>query len=261
MNDIVYVGRHALMHSVQRHTHDTWELVYCTWGTGTFVFDNERIEYQVGDTVVIPPSVPHANGSEQGFRNIHINMASPTLNIKKPAKIQDETHHFLLDAFTAAFFYYGSDRQERTAMLATYGDLIVCYLSAYQTELRRSAVVEEIANDIISNFTDSDYKLDAYLHSLPFSSDYLRKLFQKEMGLTPHQYLNDKRLKLAAETLTASGTAGVSVADVARMCGFRDPLYFSRMFKMKFGVSPSYYPADGAARRDAAVFRDRAPDA
>ena len=34
---------------------------------------------------------------------------------------------------------------------------------------------------------------------------------------------------------------GVSVTDVARMCGFREPLYFSRMFKKKYGVAPSFY--------------------
>ena len=81
-------------------------------------------------------------------------------------------------------------------------------------------------------------KLEDYLASLPGSVDYLRKLFQKEFGVTPHQYLNNKRLQIAAETLV---NCSDTIADIAVMCGFRDPLYFSRMFKKKYGVSPSHY--------------------
>ena len=31
----------------------------------------------------------------------------------------------------------------------------------------------------------------------------------------------------------------------AHLCGFREPLYFSRMFKKKYGLSPSFYYAAG----------------
>ena len=42
-------------------------------------------------------------------------------------------------------------------------------------------VVREIEQQIIANYTDSAYELDRFLRSLPFSYDYLRKLFQKEI--------------------------------------------------------------------------------
>ena len=105
----------------------------------------------------------------------------------------------------------------------------------------RSAVVEKIEHGIISNYADCDYELDTFLRSLPFSYDYLRKLFQKELGVTPHKYLIDKRLQFAAEILVSIDNSSNSIADIAMMCGFRDPLYFSKMFKKKYGVAPSYY--------------------
>ena len=102
-------------------------------------------------------------------------------------------------------------------------------------------MVEDIERDILEHFDDSGYELDEYLRSLPFNYDYLRKLFQKEMLVTPHQYLNNKRLQVAAEALVGAEMTGISVTDVARMCCFREPLYFSRMFKKKYGVAPSFY--------------------
>ena len=241
MNDITYVGRHSLVHTVSRHAHESWEFIYCTYGSGTFVFDFGEVPYAQGDIVVIPPMVPHSNNSMQGFRNIHINMTSPMLTLQSPTVIADDSNHFILDAFVAAFYHFYSSRTERTALLSSYGNLICCYLSAYQTVRQRPGVVEEIAHSIISNYSDCDYELDAYLHSLPFSYDYLRKLFQKEMGVTPHKFLNDKRLQIAAEALINSESNGSTVADIGLMCGFRDPLYFSKMFKKKYGVAPTFY--------------------
>lgn len=249
MNDIVYAGRHALMRSVQRHAHESWEFIYCTYGSGTFFFDGACLPYQKGDVVVIPPMVPHSNASEEGFRNIHINMSKPQLTIKEPALIQDDSNHFLLDAFSAALYHYHSDIPERTALLAAYGSLITCYLTVYQTGRRRSQTVETIEQHIISHYADSGYELDTFLHSLPFNYDYVRKLFQKEMQVTPHQYLTDRRLQAAAEMLVNAGDNAVSMADVAQACGFREPLYFSRMFKKKYGIAPSFY---AQSRREAA---------
>ena len=221
MNEIVYAGRHALMHTVQRHAHESWEFVYCTWGEGTFRFDDGNLSYQVGDTVAIPPMIPHANASEHGFHNIHINMRQPVLSLKEPVVIRDDSNHFLLNAFEAVLYHFHTSQPERSTLLTAYGSLISCYLSSYYQERRQSDVVREIERHIIANYTDSSYELDAFLRSLPFSYDYLRKLFQKEIGVTPHQYLQDKRLQVAAELLVSQASGKGSVAEIARMCGFR----------------------------------------
>ncbi|MBR0407571.1 MAG: AraC family transcriptional regulator [Clostridia bacterium] len=241
MNEIIYAGRHEMMLAVNRHAHESWEFVYCTEGSGAFSFDDRELTYRKGDVVIIPPLLPHANASESGFENIHLNISLPTFSAMEPIIIQDDGNHFLLDAFRAALFHYQCSRPEKAIFLSAYGNLICCYLAAYHQERRRSPVVEEIERDILEHFDEPDYELDEYLRSLPFNYDYLRKLFQKEMLITPHQYLNNKRLQVAAEALVAAELTSVSVADVARMCGFREPLYFSRMFKKKYGVAPSFY--------------------
>ena len=58
--------------------------------------------------------------------------------------------------------------------------------------------------------------------------------------MTPHKFLTDRRLQTAASMLRSQYNDG-NVTEVARQCGFREPLYFSRMFKKRYGVSPSFY--------------------
>lgn len=241
MNNIIYAGKHLLTISVNRHAHSSWELVYCTSGSGRFLFDDFEIPYSKGDAVVIPPFMPHSNSSKEGFTNLHINMSDTAFNFKEPVVIHDDSNQFMFQAFNAAFFHFCSSSDQRRLLLPPCGDMICGYVMAYHNAQPLSKVVEEIESNIIENYPNCNYELDKYLQAFPFSYDYLRKLFKREIGVTPHKYLNDKRLQTAADMLTYGYGDSNNIAEISQLCGFREPLYFSRMFKKKYGVAPSYY--------------------
>lgn len=253
MNQIIYVGRHALTLTVSPHNHSSWELIYCTSGGGELIFADRTLRYGMGDIAVIPPFLPHSNRSADGFTNIYLNLADSTLTGTEPRIIPADQNGFLLGAFTAAFYYYSGALEGRTLVLPIYGQLIAALLSTRRPEQERSEVVRKIEDSILQNYPDCAYDLNACLHSLPFNSEYVKKLFKKETGLTPLQYLTDKRLESAANIL-AINRGRRSISETAHLCGFNEPLYFSRLFKKKFGVSPrDYVPEDPA-------FQDNGPD-
>ena len=243
MNDIIYVGRHALTLRVADHAHESCELIYCTSGSGELNFENLTLRYVKDSVVVIPPMVSHSNRSETGFTNIHINLADTTLNYKEPVVISCGSNEYLRQAFEAAFYYYSNNGAGRTSVLPVYGQLIASTIQMLSSDIVYSEVVQQIINNILNNYPDADYDLNAYLQSLPFSFEYLKKLFKNEIGMTPRQYLTDKRLENAANNLALSG-CGSSISQIARQSGFQEPLYFSRLFKKKYGVSPKNYTPD-----------------
>ena len=243
MNEIVYVSMHKLTTNVTRHMHTTWELIYYTSGEGVMIFDDITIPYKEGDIIVVPPNHIHTNHSEHGFTNYFLNLNDSNMNYKAPFKIQDDKNHYILNAFKAAYYHY-NENENRDILMIAYGHLLVGYIRTYQKSPVHSDIVEIIRANIVQNFSDSNYELDKFLRSLPFSYDYLRKLFKKEMGITPHQYLCDRRLATAAEWLSTAYNDSSNIADVARVCGFNEPLYFSRMFKKKYGLSPSFYRSE-----------------
>lgn len=241
MNQIVYAGKHLVTHSVTKHAHSSWELIYYTGGEGVMHFEGKSIPYRAGDLIVIPPLMVHRNESEPGFTNIHLNMLDPNLNLSEPMCIRDDDNHFFLDACNGAFFYFSSDPGRQNALLMSYANLLVALINKHLAAPVHSPVVEEIENCIIRNYPDENFELDSYLHSLPFNYDYLRKLFRKETGVTPHRFLNDTRLQAAAEHLGIANAEEGSITHIAHICGFREPLYFSRIFRKKYGLSPSLY--------------------
>lgn len=240
MNNITYVGKHTLTMTVSRHAHPSWEFIYCTSGEGDLTFDDGRVlHYNEGDIAIIPPMNPHTNISKDGFTNIHINMEDATLTNREPTIISGDENGYLLNAFSAAFFYYSGDSHMRASLLPAYGNLITTFLSLLRASEDRNEVAHRIEHNIIQNYSDYSYSLADYLNSLPFSYDYLIKLFKKEFSVTPHKYLTDVRLRAAADCLNIS--QGYNISEIAHLCGFKEPLYFSRLFKKKYGVSPSFY--------------------
>ena len=70
---------------------------------------------------------------------------------------------------------------------------------------------------------------------MPFSSDYLRRLFKKKHQCTPQHFLVHNRVELAKQLLFESN----HISQVAQMAGFSDVYYFSRVFKEYTGFSPT----------------------
>lgn len=67
------------------------------------------------------------------------------------------------------------------------------------------------------------------------SEDYLTRVFKKELGISPWEYLNRYRIWLAENLLR---NTGMSVNEVSNETGFQDQAYFCRVFKKIKGYSP-----------------------
>lgn len=75
-----------------------------------------------------------------------------------------------------------------------------------------------------------------------FSTSYFGHIFKKTMGVSPMQYLTELRMAKAKDLLLEEG---MTIAEVADLVGYRDPLYFSRVFKRMVGIPPHEYREDG----------------
>jgi YesN/AraC family two-component response regulator len=70
------------------------------------------------------------------------------------------------------------------------------------------------------------------------SEDYLSRVFSRELGLSPWEYLNRYRVNRAKELLARTDA---NIRSVAHQVGFRDQAYFSRVFRKLTGQSPNAF--------------------
>ncbi|MEM9144358.1 MAG: AraC family transcriptional regulator, partial [Bacteroidota bacterium] len=70
------------------------------------------------------------------------------------------------------------------------------------------------------------------------SSDHFSRVFQKNFGMRPSQYLQAKRVE-RAETLLL--TTHQSIKEIAQKTGWRNTSYFTRIFKKVTGTTPAQF--------------------
>lgn len=104
---------------------------------------------------------------------------------------------------------------------------------------REKQLLEPAVEYLNANLSDPDMKLEGLAASAGVSDAYFRRIFKKRYGLSPAAYVTQQRIRLAKSLLEGGEEGQISVT--ALQCGYKDPLYFSRLFKKQVGLSPSEY--------------------
>ncbi|MCC5025506.1 MAG: helix-turn-helix transcriptional regulator [Candidatus Synoicihabitans palmerolidicus] len=69
-------------------------------------------------------------------------------------------------------------------------------------------------------------------------SAHLSRLFRRFLDISPHRYLLQQKMVIAAEKLVGDGCL---VKEAARTVRMDDPYHFSRVFKQVHGQSPTAF--------------------
>lgn len=215
-----------------------------TEGEGIFEFDNRRYILKKGDIFFVFPSTPYNIISKKSLKYIYIsyigirsNKIMDTIKITKTSPYF-EKHEKLINFWTEAL---------QTAHLGNIEMLSESVLLYTFSIIGNTAAVKEdkasipdmslkIKKYIDENFFDADLSLDLISKKYSYNPKYISTAFKKQMQISFKQYLNTIRIQKACELMTEGLTC---IKDIAYMCGFKDQMYFSKVFKKKIGVTPS----------------------
>lgn len=99
------------------------------------------------------------------------------------------------------------------------------------------AAVETAVAEIENRFTEP-LTVAALAAQVNMEVCWFSRLFRRQMGVSPQQYLMSVRMTKAKELLR---TTDCPVGEVARLTGYDNPLYFSRLFSKTCGYPPREY--------------------
>ena len=102
--------------------------------------------------------------------------------------------------------------------------------------VNRKYLVEKIL-DYFEEHYDEKISLNQIAGNMYLSPFYISKIFKSETGESPIHALIEIRMGKARELLQKE--PGLSVQEVAERVGYDDAYHFSKLFKKKFGISPS----------------------
>lgn len=106
-----------------------------------------------------------------------------------------------------------------------------------QKALTLSSPVEEAILYMNSHYGDS-IQIGEIADHVSLSRFYFSRLFRKETGRSPNEYLADIRINAAKEMLTERIH---SITEISELCGFTNTSHFTRFFREKTGQTPAAF--------------------
>lgn len=239
---INYIEKHSRTFSVKLHKHNYWEIIYVTEGVGTIkTRDNTIIEYKKGEIVCIPPEIQHINYSASGFKNIHFTVEdwTPPINTIFLIKESDLTKDFY--PIIKLLYRYAHSLTADHPIIFALSACVTEFLNHMLNSSKPDKTTQIIVNEITNHYTDTKFDIEDAYNLIPLSKEYVRKMFIKEHGISPSQFLKSKRISLAKKLLSQKDVYDLRISEIAENCGFDDPTYFSRMFKKETGFAPNEF--------------------
>ena len=96
----------------------------------------------------------------------------------------------------------------------------------------------EIAVSYFNENYNTKISVAQYAESLHISTNWFIRNFKQHMKMSPAQYLLSLRMVNAQSLLE---NTDYSVGEIAEIVGYDNQLYFSRVFKKEYGISPAQY--------------------
>ncbi len=99
-------------------------------------------------------------------------------------------------------------------------------------------IVDKVISYINDNYATEDISLNTLASHVNVSPNHLSMIFSQETGQTFIKYLTDLRMNKAKELLKCTSKKSNEIGEAV---GYRDPHYFSYIFKKTVGVTPTQY--------------------
>lgn len=245
------------------HFHPFTEIFFITHGNGIMEIDSMDVAVKEGDLIIINPNCPHTEKSSYNrmdqleyivfaINNLALaNKSLPKLNgdDSNPTyyKIMNLNNNKSVILYYLNTLVHEVEEKQVNYELACKSilTLFIIYISRNTESTLLIADNPEKLNIEcvkIKNYIDSHYSenitLDILSNLSYVNKFHLVHLFTKQMGISPINYLINKRIEESKNLLT---TTNYSIRDISTIVGFSNSSYFSQMFKKFTGDSPRTY--------------------
>lgn len=120
-------------------------------------------------------------------------------------------------------------------------ELVMNIISYFHKEQKHKILPSsiELCKQFINAHYDKQIGLDDMAKAAQISKFHLTRKFEKELGITPNNYLIKIRLENSVKLLTSQ--TNLTLESIAKNVGFSCANYYGKVFKKNFSVSPDEF--------------------
>ena len=238
------------------HTHYCAELFYVISGSGSFIVEDKTFLVKENDLVMINPNVEHTEKSLNSSPLEYIVLGIEGLAFTFDGEIENKNYkvYNFKDNKQQILFFLTILLKESEEQKPEYEFVCQNLLEVLLIQLIRYAdyslsvtnvlLSKKMSKEcgIIKRYIDSNYSdnitLDSLAQMTHMNKYYLIHAFTKYTGLSPINYLNQRRIQEGKNLLE---TTDYSIGQISNILGFSSQSYFSQSFKNTVGMPPNEY--------------------
>lgn len=214
-----------------------YDLTMLLGGRLIYTANGERLTLGGGDVILLPPNTLRARlPLAEPVHYISFNFYCDE-KIALPTLIQDgvtKEIRALFDAFTPSHLSDELRAAEKSACIITY---ILEALEEINERKSHNPHINQAIEYIYSHMSEH-VSLSAIAKHLHLSREYTAALFKRETGMTLSEFTNERKLAMAVRMIREGE---MPLCDIARELGYENYGYFSRLFKERYGSSPTKF--------------------
>lgn len=217
-----------------------------TKGSGVLKTDTGKFELNAGCIFFAFPGCFYEIEADEDFQYMYISFTGECIpRIFERLGISYNKPVFY-DFENITEFWLESIRRINPANANILPESVLLYTLSFISEGENKTLsvknTDDLTNTIVEyvnlHYTDADISLKQIAGIFSYSQKYVSFLFKKITNVGFNDYINHLRIQHALSLIESSMT---SITQISELCGYSDPLYFSKVFKKKLGISPTTY--------------------
>lgn len=133
------------------------------------------------------------------------------------------------------------DCRKIAEILDSYIRMLMAFCPATHRESGQDATITALKG-YLDYYFFQDVSLPQMARLYNYNEKYLGRLFKQQMGISFAEYLNARRLEFCRERLSRSNE---TVLDISMQAGFNNVTYFNRLFRRRYGMTPTQFRQHG----------------
>ena len=163
------------------------------------------------------------------------------INVEPFAIRFQNPEQLLIDFKKSVEAFHNSNGHSNLTIMKNLYDILLLLRKEYQkkyTPSEKSLLLKPALDMINTNYTHGDLSVESLSKLCGISVSYFRRIFTEKFGVSPKEYIINRRIEYAKKLLLSKQ---FSVSEVAEMCGYYEPCHFSREFSKRTGIAPNKY--------------------
>lgn len=209
-------------------------------GSVTYYFEDETITLKAGEMIFIPKGYVYSFETTEGSVCSTINFDGDFSGTKPfCCSLKDFAELEFFEGRFHDLWKFGtlSDKCECISKFYSLLSFVSNADSVNYSDKKKYEIIEPAVKYLKNNIFSTDLKAERLNVMCGISNTYFRELFFLRFKTTPKEYITSKRVSHAKSIIDCGDF--ISVKELALAVGYKDPLYFGKVFKKIYGVSPS----------------------